>query len=149
MAGSPSVPQSPTRFDFPRLAEELVRHRLMRLDVVPLLGQPEAAREAVEILLAIFRPAAGVLSLRSAAEHRAPPSDSLALVTGGLVEAVGARLCRLVFFARRTGGFVVLRGDGSVGGERPRETLRGISQKVLADGISRTASGLATQPEFD
>jgi adenylate cyclase len=149
MAGSPSVPQSTTRFDFPRLAEELVRHRLMRLDVLPLLGQPEAAQESVERLLEIFRPAAGVLSLRSAAEHRVPPSDSLAVVTGGLVDAVGARLCRLVFFARRTGGFVVLRGDGSVGNERPRGMLRGISQKVLADGVSRTASGLETHPEFD
>ena len=149
MRGSSSPPPVATGFDFAGLAEELVRYRLARPDVRKLLAHANSVPATVDKLLEIFRPAAGVLSLRSAAQSRVPPSDSLAVLTSGLADAVGARLCRLVFVDRRNGGVVGLRGDGSVGDERPRPALRGISGTVLTDGVSRTADGLATHPEFD
>ena len=147
----PLTPQPPASFDFARLAEALVRHRLAQPDLRPLFQSvpPEQVPAMIERQLEVFRRAAGVLSLRSAVEHRTPPADSLAVVTSSLADAIGARLCRLVFASRRHDGFVVLRGDGSLGSERPRQTLCGITAKVLADGVSRAVSDLATDADFD
>lgn len=103
----------------------------------------------MERLLDIFGRAGSVLSLRWAIESRIPSSATLGVVTDSLAAAVGARLCRMVFADHGHGRFVVLRGDGSVGDERPRDAFRGISQAVLADGVSRTAEDLETHAEFD
>ena len=151
MPTPPFTPQLPIGFDFARLAEELVKHRLTRPDLMSLLAAERSptAPAATQRLLEVFRRAAGVLALRSAIENRVPPGDSLGVLTSSLVDAVGARLCRLVLADRRNGGFVALRGDGSLGDERRHQRLRGISAAVLADGISRAAGGLDNDPRFD
>ncbi len=151
MPESPPISRSPASFDFARLAEEHVRHRLSQPDLAPLFAAlpSDQAPAAIGQLLDVFRRAGGVLSLRWAIESRIPSGGTLAVVTNSLAAAVGARLSRLVFADRRLGGFVALRGDGSVGDERPRAALRGITQKVLADGVSRTVEGLETHAEFD
>ena len=151
MAKPPLTPQPPISFDFARLAEALVKHRLTQADLTPLFAaqrSPDVAA-AAQRLIEVFRRGAGVLSLRAAMENRVPAGDSLGVVTTGLIDAVGARLCRLVLADRRRRGFVALRGDGSVGDEGRHEHLRGISATVLADGISRRADRLDGDPGFD
>ncbi|HVB16149.1 MAG TPA: adenylate/guanylate cyclase domain-containing protein [Stellaceae bacterium] len=146
MPRTPLSAPTPANFDFARLAEQLVRHCLAQPDLAALftaLSQPAQPRATLQRLLDIFRHGADILSLRAAMESRVPSSDSLGVVTSGLADAVGARLCRLIFGERRRGGFVVLRGDGSLGDEPPREVIGGISKEVLMDGMSRAAVGLA------
>ena len=151
MPEPPPISRSPASFDFARLAEQHVAHRLSQPDLAPLLAAlpDDRARAPLERLIEIFQRAGEIISLRWAIESHTPSSRTLAVVTNSLAAAVGARLCRLVFADRRHGGFVALRGDGSVGDERPRAALGGITRKVLADGVSRSADGLATHAEFD
>ena len=151
MPQPPPLAPLPAHFDFARLADELVRHRLSQPDLAPLFAglSADETQAAMERQVELFRRAAGVLALRSAIENRSPPRDSLAIVSNSLADAVGARLCRLVFADRRHGGFIVLRDDGSLGDERRRGALRGISGEVMADGASRIAGDLPGNPEFD
>ena len=107
----------------------------------------EQVRAARDQLLDMFRRAGAVIALRWAIESRFPTSNTLAVLTDCLVDAVGARRCRMVFTDALRGSFVGLRGNGSVGAERPRAALCGIAAKVLADGVGRTAEAL--QADFD
>ena len=147
----PPTARPPAGFDYARLAEQHVRHRLAQPDLARLFAALPSgeARAAIGQLIDIFRDAGGVASLRWATESRVPSGDTLAVVTKSLAAALGARLCRLVLADRLRGGFVALRGDGSVGDERRCDKLRGISRHVLADGVSRAVDALAADPEFD
>src|SRR5438270_9089119 len=132
----------PTVFNFDDLAERLVAHRLSQPDLA--IRSPAASQ-----LVDVFRRGAAVLSLGRAFENRLPVGEMLATLTGGLIDAVRARRCRLVLADRGRGDFVALGGDGSLGDEPRLAALGGIAGKVLADRESRIAVGLEDCAELD
>jgi adenylate cyclase len=132
----------PTVFNFDDLAERLVAHRLSQPDLAILSAAPSQ-------LIDVFRRCAGVFALGRAFESRAPVGEMLATITQSLVDALRARLCRLVLVDRARGDFIALRGDCSIGDEPRLAALAGIAGKVLADGKGRIAIGLEGCADLD
>jgi adenylate cyclase len=132
----------PNVFNFDDLAERLVAHRLSQPDLAILSAAPSQ-------LIEVFRRSAGVFALGRAFENRAPVGEMLATITHGLVDAVRARLCRLVLVDRERGDFIALRGDGSIGDEPRLAALAGIAGGILADGESRIVVGLEDCADLD
>src|SRR5438105_8204325 len=116
----------PTGFNFDDLAERLVAHRLSQPDLA--VGSPAASQ-----LVDVFRRGAAVLSLGRAFENRLPVGEMLATITGGLIDAVRARVCRFVIADRKRGDFIALGGDGSLGHEPRLAARSGIARQGLAD----------------
>ncbi|HEX3954455.1 MAG TPA: adenylate/guanylate cyclase domain-containing protein [Stellaceae bacterium] len=151
MAGPPLTPSAPPGFDCIRLAEQLLEHRFSQADLAPLFAAvpPGEAQATVERLIGAFHGAAGLLSVRSVIENRAPAGDTLGALTNGLAAAVGARLCRVLVADPWRGGFFMVNGDGSVDADTRAPAPGGTVGKVLCDGKSRIGSEVAPHAKLD